>query len=71
MDQLSMRNVYIIPHGKSQEGKLGIFTHDDGAKGALIRDPDGNLLALRQETMKSKLREDHPSELRWLKPPGE
>ena len=71
LEDLTDRNVYIIPRGKKYLGEQEIVTEEDGSLGALIRDPDGNLLALRQETMKSKLRENHPSKLYWLKPSGE
>lgn len=45
---LRNRHVEFVPYGLYVRDKLGIFAFEDGGKGALIRDPDGNLLLLRE-----------------------
>ncbi len=45
---LRNRHVEIVPYGLYVRDKLGIFAFPDGSKGAMIRDPDGNLLLLRE-----------------------
>jgi predicted enzyme related to lactoylglutathione lyase len=39
--------VTIVQNGIYDEDRFGIFAYPDGGKGAILRDPDGNLLALR------------------------
>lgn len=52
---LNSRNIYIVSRGNSGMEKVGIFLNEDDSWGAVMRDPDGNFLALRQETMKSRM----------------
>ncbi len=70
LERLKQRNVYVIPQGRTYMERRGIITHEDGAKGAAIRDPDGNLLALRQETRESRKNYEPPIPLSTLTPPG-
>jgi hypothetical protein len=51
--EMRSRNVNIVPNGIYREDRFGIFPHPDGGMGVIIRDPDGNLLALREPAMKS------------------
>jgi hypothetical protein len=48
LTEMRSRNVSIVPNGLYAEDRFGTFAHPDGGKAAIIRDPDGNLLALRE-----------------------